>query len=118
MARKWMSKQKFIFGVFFLIFYCFGQLDTKFADDLKSLNIEQIGKQIMSNPEIIKLVRRSLSSSLTSNSRYDTIKCAMEMNTIKEGLQDADYWTIKRKLNKKFENIFELTNISFFSRLN
>lgn len=98
MARKWMSKQKLIFGVFFLIFYCFDQCHTNFAQDLKSLNIEEIGKQLMSNPEIMKLVRRSMSSSLTSNSRYDTIKCAMEMNTIKESLQNADYWTIKRKL--------------------
>lgn len=78
--------------------YCFGQCHTQFLPNLESLNIDEIVKILMTNPEVMDLFHRSMSTSLTSNSRYDTIKCAMEMNTIKESLQNADYWTIKRKL--------------------
>lgn len=98
MASKWVSKQKLIIGICFLLYYCFGQCYTMFPEDLDSLNIDNFGKKLLGNPEIMNLFRRSLSSSLTSNSRYDTIKCALEVNTIKEGLLNADYWTLKRKL--------------------
>lgn len=98
MASKWVSKQNLIFGACFLMCYCFGQCHTQFPQNLESLNIIEIGEKLMTNPKVMSLFRRSLSTSLTSNSRYDTIKCAMEMNAIKESLQNADYWTIKRKL--------------------
>lgn len=98
MANNWVLKQKLIFEVCFLMYYCFGQCHTQFPEELKSLDIDQIANQLMSNPEIMNLLRRSLNTSLTSNPRYDALKCAMEMTTIKKSLQNADYWTIKRKL--------------------
>lgn len=111
MAGKSVSKRKLTFFIFFLT-YC-GQ-GHMLPPDLQVLNIDQIGQEILNNPDIIMnifLSNDSISDDSIS-SKYDMVRCANELNSIMESLRKLEIWPIKR--NFALTLSFTLYNENYF----
>lgn len=66
--------------------------------NLDSFNFEQIKNNLFFKSHLNNWHKASVLNE--SNSTKDTIKCAIELNQIKNGLKNKELWAMKSNLNK------------------
>lgn len=67
--------------------------------NLNSFNFEQIKNDLFFKSNLDNLHKTSVFNE--SNSRKDIIKCAIELNQIKNGLKNKELWAMKSNFNFK-----------------